>query len=126
MPLTVITVKNAPVSLRGDLSKWMQEIATGVYVGNFNSKIRDKLWDRVISNIGKGEATISYYCRNEIGYRFDTFNTERFVIDVDGIPLVFVPNPESAKKHNIQHGFSNASRNRKWRKFSSVRGKSND
>ena len=33
MPLTVITVKNAPQALRGDLTKWMQEIATGVYVG---------------------------------------------------------------------------------------------
>lgn len=44
MPLAVITIKNSPNSLRGDLTKWMQEIATGVYVGNFNSKIREELW----------------------------------------------------------------------------------
>ena len=47
MPLTVITVKTVPPSLRGDLTKWMQEIATGVYVGNFNSKVREELWERV-------------------------------------------------------------------------------
>lgn len=34
-------LKKVPVSLRGDLTKWMQEIATGVYIGNFNSKVRE-------------------------------------------------------------------------------------
>ncbi len=55
MPLTVITVKNAPPSLRGDLTKWMQEIATGVYVGNFNTKVREQLWSRVKDSVSNGE-----------------------------------------------------------------------
>lgn len=117
MPLTVITVKNAPPSLRGDLSKWMQEIATGVYVGNFNSRIREKLWERVKENIGKGESTLSYYCRNELGYNFDTFNTERCVVDFDGMPLVFLPNSKESTAQKIDYGFSDASRNRKWKKY---------
>ena len=44
MPFTVITLKKVPNSLRGDLTRWMQEIATGVYVGNFNSRVREALW----------------------------------------------------------------------------------
>lgn len=60
MPFTVITLKKVPPSLRGDLTKWMQEIATGVYVGNFNSKVRENLWKRVIDNVKEGEATICY------------------------------------------------------------------
>ena len=64
MPVTVITLKKSTPSLRGDLSKWMQEIATGVYIGNFNARIREQLWQRVIQNVGKGEATLSYSCRN--------------------------------------------------------------
>lgn len=36
MPMTVITLSKVSNSLKGDLSKWMQEIATGVYIGNFN------------------------------------------------------------------------------------------
>ena len=39
MPFTVITLQTVPLSLKGDLTKWMQEIATGVYVGNFLSLI---------------------------------------------------------------------------------------
>ena len=47
MPFTVITLKKVPQALRGDLTKWMQEITTGVYIGNFNTKVREKLWKRV-------------------------------------------------------------------------------
>ena len=98
MPLTVITIKNIKPSLRGDLSKWMQEISTGVYIGNFNSKIRDKLWKRVKENITDGEATLSYYCNNEIGYSFDTYNSDRKIFDYEGIPLVYIP---TEKESNI-------------------------
>ena len=32
--MTVVTVSDCPPSLRGDLTKWLFEINTGVYVGN--------------------------------------------------------------------------------------------
>ena len=83
MPLTVLTLKNVPPSLKGDLTKWMQEIATGVYIGNFNSKIRDKLWERIQDAVGSGEATMSYPMRNELVYTFNTLNTKREIYDSD-------------------------------------------
>lgn len=118
MPLTVITLKNVPQSLRGDLTKWMQEIATGVYVGNFNARVREHLWERVRDSIGIGEATLSFFSRNEIGYGFDTINAQRKVIDFDGIPLVLLPAEQNEKEGVIKFGFSNAAKNRKIRKFS--------
>lgn len=119
MPLTVITVKNISPSLRGDLSKWMQEIATGVYVGNFNSKVRENLWDRVWKSVGTGEATISHACRNEIGYTFDTINTRRCIIDYDGIPLIQIPENSIGRVGNEDsRGYSDASKFHKARKFS--------
>ncbi len=126
MPLAVITVKNAPPHLRGDLSKWMQEIATGVYVGNFNTKIREQLWNRVVDNIGHGEATMSFSYRNEIGYQFNTINAQREVIDFDGIPLVSFPNKENSTKDAYKPGFSNASKFRKVKKYSSIPTKKNE
>ena len=112
MPFTVITLKNVPNSLRGDLSRWMQEIATGVYVGNLNSRIREYIWKRVTDSVGNGEATLSFSSRNEIGYSFCSFNTERQVIDYDGIPLVLIPSKQSDEenKKELQLGFSNASK----------------
>lgn len=120
MPFTVITVKNAPMSLRGDLSKWMQEISTGVYVGNFNTKVREKIWLRVNETIGNGEATLSYYCRNEIGYNFDTMNTAQRVVNHEGIPLLFLPN--SDENNGIGMGFSNAKKTRNATKYSNRTG----
>lgn len=50
MPFTVITLKSVPPSLKGDLTRWMQEIDTGVYVGNFNTRIRDYILKKRINN----------------------------------------------------------------------------
>lgn len=112
MPFTVITLKKVPNSLRGDLTRWMQEIATGVYVGSYNSKVREYLWKRVTDTVGQGEASMCYSCRNEIGYFFCTCNTNRQVVDYDGIPLVLLPEKESDDENQGEniHGFSMASK----------------
>lgn len=121
MPLTVITLKNSPPSLRGDLTKWMQEISIGVYVGNFNTKIRQELRDRVVESVGSGEATMTYAYRNEIGYKFETHNSNKIPIDFDGIPLVFTPNnPKENKKEN-KLGFSKAAKMKKAKKYSGLK-----
>lgn len=120
MPFTVITLKNVPPSLRGDLTKWMQEIATGVYVGNFSARVRDNLWKRVCDAVGTGEATLSYMCHNEIGYDFQTLNSERSVIDYDGIPLVLLPKKVSEREETEKgYGYSKAYKLHKARQFSS-------
>lgn len=118
LPFTVITLKNVPPALRGDLTKWMQEIATGVYVGNFNARIREKLWKRVCDAVGNGEATLSYTCRNEIGYNFQTLHTERQVMDCDGIPLVMLPAKERPdQESDKKYGYSTAYKMRRARQF---------
>ncbi|MBS6720385.1 MAG: type I-E CRISPR-associated endoribonuclease Cas2 [Peptoniphilus harei] len=113
MPFTVITLSKVPNSLRGDLSKWLQEVATGVYVGNLNTKVREKLWERVKENLKDGEATISYYHRNEIGYNFETINGKREVIYSDGLPLVLIKKEEKEKETTLKEGFSKAAQFKK-------------
>lgn len=120
MPFTVITLKKVPNSLRGDLTRWMQEIATGVYVGNFNSRVREALWQRVIDTVGDGEATMSFAFRNEIGYSFQTINAARQVVDYDGIPLVLLPSENDEERdRSITAGFSNASKMHRARRVAS-------
>lgn len=117
MPLTIITLRKVPNSLKGDLSKWMQEISVGVFVGNFNSRVRDKLWKRVAESLNGGEATLTYACRNEIGYTFETINSQRNVTVVDGLPLVCVSG-SSEMDQSPALGFSNAYKYRAARKYS--------
>ena len=126
MPLIVITLKNTPPSLRGDLSKWMQEISTGVYVGNVNTKVRERLWQRILENVDEGQATMCFAQRNEIGYDFLTNSKDRSIVDFDGIPLVMVVNNKNKDQLKSEKlGFSKASKLRKARKYQKSQGKTN-
>src|SRR5690625_4419711 len=107
MAMTVITMSNAPMSLRGDLTKWMQEIATGVYIGNLNPRVREELWERVTQSVGKGQATLSYATRNELGYQFMTHRTKQINVSFDGIPLVMIPKEADRITDGLKRGFSN-------------------
>lgn len=118
MPLTVITLSKVKNSLRGDLTKWMQEIDTGVYVGNFNSEVRENLRQRIIENIDDGSATLTYAYRNEIGYEFKCINTSRKPVDFDGIPLVLIENRKE-DKDKVKFGFSKQAKTRKAKKYAS-------
>lgn len=41
--MTIIVLTDCPPRLRGDLTKWLMEINTGVYVDNLNPRVRDAL-----------------------------------------------------------------------------------
>ena len=64
--MVVITMNSCPPKLRGDLTKWLFEIHTGVYVGQVNAKVREMLWGRVCQNIKDGQAVMVYSFANEL------------------------------------------------------------
>ncbi|MFD1485328.1 type I-E CRISPR-associated endoribonuclease Cas2e [Lacticaseibacillus baoqingensis] len=103
--MIVITLTKVPPSLRGDLTKWYQEVQTGVYVGNVSARIRDKLWDRILRDIGSGQATMVFNAQNELGYQFKTTRQDHEVIDFDGLPLL---KHLSTTEAPLKPGFSNA------------------
>ncbi|WP_024747278.1 type I-E CRISPR-associated endoribonuclease Cas2e [Levilactobacillus namurensis] len=108
--MIVITLTKVPPALRGDLTKWCQEIQTGVYVGRLSGRIRDYLWERIIDGIGRGEATMVYSAKNELGYEFRTTRHDYRVTDYDGIPLMTHLKTVSGA---VQPGFSKAAKFRR-------------
>lgn len=101
--MIVITLSKVPMSLRGDLTKWCQEVQTGVYVGNFSARIRDLLWERITKSIGNGEATLIYSTNNELGYTFRTTRKDKQVINFNGLP--FIKHLKNSPG-SVKHGFS--------------------
>ncbi len=91
--MVVITLEKCPLSLRGDLTKWLQEISLGVYVGQISARVRDKLWERVCEESKSGRATMVFSARNEQRYDFRVHNTTWEPIDFDGIKLMMRPSP---------------------------------
>ena len=100
---------NCPPKLRGDLSKWLCEINTGVYVGNVSSRVRDALWERVCQNLKNGQATMVFTTAGEQRMDFRTHNTTWEMVDFDGIKLMRRPLPQMEQNQlDLRPGFSKA------------------
>lgn len=112
--MVVITMTNCPPKLRGDLSKWLCEINTGVYVGQISARVRDALWDKICESINDGQATMAYSALNEQHLEFCTHNSIWKVKDFDGIKLMQRPKLLMDKdvEEELTRGFSNASKRR--------------
>ena len=89
--MTVIVLTGCKSSLRGDLTKWLLEIDTGVYIGNISARIRDELWKKISDNISNGRALMLFNARNVQGYAFKLLNAKRIPTDFDGLNLILVP-----------------------------------
>ena len=88
--MLVIILKNAPVSLRGELSRWLIEPAAGVFLGNPSARIRERLWKRIEAKAGVGYAMQVWSdASGPQGYRWRTHGTsDRRMVDFDEIALI--------------------------------------
>lgn len=89
--MIVLSMTNVPNKIRGDLSKWLLEIETGVYVGNVSSTVRKGLWERINSVIGTGRAVMVWNTNNEQGYDFIVSGSNWLPSDYDGLKLLLHP-----------------------------------
>lgn len=95
--MIVVSLTDCPPRIRGDLSKWLMEINTGVYVGNVSARVRDELWARICENLKDGRATMVFSARNEQGLAFRVHNTTWEPVDFDGIQLMRRPMMQQAQ-----------------------------
>lgn len=89
--MIVVTLTDCPPRLRGDLSKWLLEINTGVYVGQLNKRVREELWKRICDNLPRGRATMVYSANNEQRMEFRVHNTLWVPVDFEGLTLMMRP-----------------------------------
>lgn len=96
--MMVIVVENAPPRLRGRLSLWFAEVRAGVYVGVYNRRTRERIWEEVKVMIGDGNAVIAWSAPTDSGFEFEGLGpNRREAIDFDGLTLVkFEPPPLGA------------------------------
>lgn len=109
--MVVITLTDCPAALRGDLTKWLLEINTGVFVGRVSARVRENIWERVKKFSKNGKATMVFRAKNEQHLDFKVYNSEWEPIDFDGIKLMLRPSPSRTKKlSEVRLGYSKASR----------------
>ena len=100
--MIVLSVTDCPSGLRGDLSKWLLEINTGVYVGKVSARVREELWKRVKEHLKHGRATMVFSANNEQGMDFYVHNTTWHPVDYDGLKLMMRPLPARILKEESQ------------------------
>ena len=44
--MILMVLEKVPQSLRGELTRWLLEIKTGIYVGHVNGMVSERLWDK--------------------------------------------------------------------------------
>jgi CRISPR-associated protein Cas2 len=90
--MIVLIVENAKPALRGELSRWLFEIKTNIFVGRVSALVRDELWQLLEQKLGKGSAVLIYPQRNEQGFGARMLgNPSRSLVDIEGVLLVKTP-----------------------------------
>lgn len=108
--MIVIILTNCPPFLRGDLTKWLYEIGTNVFVGTVSARVRDNLWNRIVQSCSDGKVTMIYSVRNEQRFEFRVHNSDWDPVDFEGLKLMRKPLSDKVGNHSYGQRYSKASR----------------
>ena len=65
--MTILILERVPLSLRGQLTRWMIEVRAGVFVGKTSALVREKLWERACKHSKGGGCVLIHNARTEQG-----------------------------------------------------------
>ena len=92
--MTVLVLERVAKSVRGDLSRWLVEVRTGVFVGRVTDLVREALWKRATLRAGRGSVLMVWRSNTEQGFELRVHNlVDRIPVDLDGLWLVEVVAP---------------------------------
>lgn len=87
--MVVMILERVPVSLRGELSRWMIEPRAGTFVGSVSAMVRDRLWERAQKHADGGAGIMLHSSNTEQGFKVRTFgDSTRDMVNVEGLWLV--------------------------------------
>ncbi len=86
--MIVVILSVTPEKLRGELTRWLLEIAAGVYVGHVPARVRELLWLRITQDVGRGRALMVWSRSGEQRLDFRAHNHAWTPEDYDGITLM--------------------------------------
>ena len=115
--MVVLVLTACPAGLRGHLTRWLMELAPGVFVGVLTARVRDLMWERVVELAKDGRAIMVWSTRGEQRMAFRVHRHEWEPVDVDGLTLMrrpAAPPPEGSV--GARPGWSRASRVRRSRR----------
>lgn len=90
--MLVLILERVPPGLRGELTRWLLEPKSGVFVGRVSAMVREKLWDKACAHAREGGCLMIHNSDNEQGYQVRSWGkTARSIEDFEGLFLVRIP-----------------------------------
>ena len=96
--MVVMILEKVPISLRGELTRWLIEPHSGVFVGHVNAMVRDRLWEKFCDAKRAGGVVQIWSTNTEQRFKVRMAGaTKRSVVDFDGLQLIRVPPAQNGK-----------------------------
>ena len=90
--MVAMIMENAPVGLRGELSRWLIEPHPGVFLRRLTAVLRERLWERACSDCREGGLIQMWTTNYEQRFSVRVYGrTRREIVDLDGLQLVRRP-----------------------------------
>lgn len=90
--MVVMVLERVPVSLRGELTRWMLEPKPGVFIGTLSAMVRDRLWEKACLSMKGGAGMLIHNADTEQGFAIRFWGMPgRTVVDFEGLWLIQVP-----------------------------------
>ncbi len=89
--VVLVLIAVAP-GLRGHVTRWLVELAPGVYAGTLSARVRSRLWTTIEERVGDGQAVLVHRARTEQGWAVLTAGRDRWrPVDLGGLVLMQRP-----------------------------------
>jgi CRISPR-associated protein Cas2 len=100
--MIVMILEKVSTGLRGELTRWLIEPHTGIFVGQVSARVRDRLWEKSVTKKQSGGVIQIWNTNNEQGYDIRMAgDTSRKLVDVEGLQLIKIPG-EFQKAERLQ------------------------
>lgn len=99
--MLVMILERVPPGLRGELTRWLIEPHTGTFVGHVSAMVREKLWWKCVQSKEAGGVIQIWSTNTEQRFAMrKTGDTDRRIVDFDGLQLIRVPHASKAPDEN--------------------------
>jgi len=90
--MIVLILERVTPSLRGELTRWLVQPKTGVFVGRVSARVRDRLWEKIVKSRRDGAALLIHAAETEQGFAIRTTGaTSKLMADFEGLILPKTP-----------------------------------
>ncbi len=90
--MIVMILERVTPSLRGELTRWLIQLKTGVFVGRMPARVRDLVWEKISRRRRGGAALLIHSADTEQGFAVRTAGkTSKVMEDFEGLFLPKTP-----------------------------------